>query len=400
MFALLVSAILIVFIFLQLSPKLTELYDNTSRDGKNPWIISGSDLKTRMGRANTTTAGSLVIEQLQAGIEDRALVTRRVRFKAQDYPFLQATIANLHPGLVTYFIWRTADQPEQIHYQRLHYGLMNTRTQLLVENEQWQGTITEVGLDMYGDLRLTPAIVEQLKLLPPGPRPFLSSILSEWTTFTGWKNSSINKYRGVSNEKQLHPVPTLALLIATAAILLLAFKRYSKPFNWASLVTLVLIPWLILDTIWQIELSQQVSETNYLFAGKSVDDKNAADVDGELFLHIKRLKNDVLRDSEAKILLLHRSNNDDFNKLRAYFHLLPRNTYPFGQVPKKEKISGGEFIITLGTLDRLTYHQQSQSLRWKKWGKYPQCISAQEIDNSKLGKVYRVSETPHTCSAY
>ena len=112
--ALILSALLLITLYIGFSPLLAEQRAQATREDARPWTFRGTELVARMGRGQPTEDGSLRVIELERGIDHRAIFTRRARFNAEDYPFLEYTIANRHAGENIYFIWRTAAAPEEV----------------------------------------------------------------------------------------------------------------------------------------------------------------------------------------------------------------------------------------------------------------------------------------------
>lgn len=175
-------------------PALESYRSDHKQHTSSTLAIPGSDLSARMGTATENPDKSLTLSRL-AG--DRAILTRHLTLQAHDYDFMQYQLSNRNPSQTVYLIWRTAAKPAEVFNVRLGWsGSGDDMTTIrLTENSNWQGTITEIGLDIYGDLRGEPLVISDLDLLPGGVIAMLSAIWSNWTAFTGWTQKSIN-YQG------------------------------------------------------------------------------------------------------------------------------------------------------------------------------------------------------------
>jgi hypothetical protein len=118
--ALAVSAATLVTAYVYFSADLDNPGAVAMSQDIRPRTITGSDLIARMGHGEETRSEGLRVTELEQGIDNRSIFTRRTSFRAEDYPFLEYNITNRHPGERFYFIWRAKVHPEQVHNSALH----------------------------------------------------------------------------------------------------------------------------------------------------------------------------------------------------------------------------------------------------------------------------------------
>jgi hypothetical protein len=148
-----------------------------------------------------------------------------------------------------------------------------------------------------------------------------------------------------------------------------------------------LVPWLALDLLWQNKLSIQLALTKAQFGGKTVAEKHLADIDGDIYRYISRLKEDVLPAESARIIILHNSYSHNFDRLKAQYYLLPHSAYNFGRVPPKRGTDTVDYILVLGELPAVSYSESMGALIWKK-GK--RVLPVEPVDTDPLGSLYRI----------
>lgn len=373
--ALAISALLLIFAYLLLSPDARIYSPGGSVNAAR--VINAGDLVTRIGAADARDNASLAVTRL-AG--DRALLTQHLTLQAGDYGFLQYSMVGRNPSQRIYLIWRTAENPADIFNQALSWSEDRTSTLRLEGHPDWRGTITEIGLDIYGELRDQPLVIADLQLSPGSFTGLLSAIWTQWTAFTGWSQKSIN-YLG--NPRSELPTATQAAAAWTAlAIILLYIAR--APRRAEPLVVLavtILVPWLTLDLLWQRELNTQQAETRYLFSGKTMHERHLADEDSDIYSYVKHLKTNVLPDTPSRIFILHDSVEHDYERLKSQYYLLPHNIYNYGRFPKVKNLVQGDFILVLGTMPGLSYSEGSQTLTWGKGQK----LEARLLDRDERG---------------
>ena len=380
--ALAISALLLISGFIALSPELTA-YRGLSEDSlPQPIDLAGSDLSVRIGTGARNSDNTLTLNGL-AG--DRAILTRYLNLVAQDYPYLHYHIAGRHPGETVYLIWKTTDDPNRINSQRLDWTGDNDATIRLAENPDWQGNVTELGLDIYGELREQPLLISSLGLSSGGTGPLLATIWTQWTTLHGWTHKSINRQ---GRPGSTDPTRTEAAAAwAGIAVLLLLIARASRRGHPPIIFGVaVLLPWITLDLLWQRELTHQFAETRQLFSGKTMHEKHLADQDSEIYSYALRLKSEVLPEQPARIFILHKVIEHNYERLKTQYYLLPHNSYNYGRTPPLDAIRPGDFILVLGDIPGLRYQQALGQLAWGT----AETLAVALVDEDKMGMLLEV----------
>ena len=385
--ALAVSAAVLLTAYVSFSPQLAALRAATSAADIQARVIKGHELMLRLGTGERNPDQGLVLNELAQ--EGRAIMTRRTSLNANDYPYVRYTINERHPGEIIYLIWRTADNPEQPSRVRLYWSGEKPTTYLLAGHAQWHGRITEIGYEVYGDLRSQPLVVSRLEALPYSISNWLASVWSEWSRFETWKHSSINYLRAAPPGAIMSPTAAMAAWAGTALLLLLlafSLKKTRHPLSYAAVV---LIPWIALDLLWQNRLSTQLEETTFLFAGKSPQEKHLADRDTELYQYARHLNSDVLPRPGARIFILADNKGEvhEYRRLRTQFHLLPHNIYNYGSLPSRKHVRDGDYLLVLGDIADLAFEPDKKVLRWGE-GKR---LNVALIDQHPVGTIYRVT---------
>ncbi len=388
--ALLISGGVLGSMYLLLSPELGEQRAATDDGSARPWRVSGSSLIARRGSGEETESGGMRITQLEEGPRDtRSIYTRRVGFKAADYPYLQYRVTGQNPASFYYFIWRTADKPGETSHVALARINDMAQVSMLSNNPHWRGTITEVGIDVYGELRGDAQTIESLDMLPPSNWNFIRAIWSEWAGLETWNQRSAHHLMGGPYQTILpRPLAMAIWAIGALALLILARVFAGSDIRIAVLLA-VLTPWLVIDMLWQRNLSAQLAETRYVFAGKTQQEKHHSDLDGVLYDYAQRLKNEVLPEPGVKIFLLNDSPWRDYHRLKMQFYLLPHNIFNFGKFPRPESLQPGDYLLAMGDIPGLNYDASTATLNWRD-----QTLRVIEIDKQGLGSLYQYAGTP------
>lgn len=383
--ALMISATALIGGYAIFSPRLAELKAGATGPDARAWTFRGSDLIPRMGLGEETESAGLRITRLEQGIDNRAIFTRRTRAKAADYPFLETTITGRNPAARFYLIWRTEENPEEVHNTILHWAGDEASTYQLAKNRNWRGTIIEVGIDVYGDLRDQETTIQSLTLLPASSDTLLKSIWVEWTALRTWTQKSTNYLLGHTSDGTVSPTFATALwaglsLAIVALISLVIRSRIPIAYCLA-----VLLPWICLDLLWQSNLSSQLKETKYLFAGKNQHEKHLADRESALYQYARHLKNEALPKPGSKIFLLRDLSHRDYTRLKMQHYLLPQNIYNYDRLPRPSKLRAGDYLLVLGEIEELSYIPEKGQLRWGK-----QRLDVELIDDHESGQLFIV----------
>jgi len=376
--ALTVSALILI-------PAFLTFYPHPTPADVQPKIISGNELAVIFGSARKSVTALQLVELSEDG---RAILSKRLQFKAEDYPFVHYQITNRHPGTVIYLIWQTADKPGEIKNTRLYWSGDKVTSINMDKFEEWSGNITELGLDIYGDLREEPLFVESLTVEPYSWGAVTSTILSEWTAFHGWDQTSINHLGGTPQNPVLSPTMAGAAWSGLALLLLIIPYIFTKNHNVIAYSVAIFIPWVGLDLLWQGELDTQLKETKHLFAGKTQHEKHLAETDSKLYSYAQHLKDEVLPKPGARIFLLHNSRGHNYTRLRTQFHLLPHNIYNYGSLPQTQHTRPGDFILALGKIPGLRFNPKLSALTWGK----NNSLTVTQIDQTPVGTLYQLKD--------
>jgi hypothetical protein len=384
--ALALSATALLSAYVAFSPELAA--HRAAANGKEvtPRTIQGRDLQMRLGSGEATADKAMAVTRLQQGEDDRAILTRKTSFRASDYPFVEYQISQRHPAESVYLIWRTAENPEEIFNTALQWQGEHSGWAYLGSSAQWSGRITELGLDIYGDLREQPLIISRLTLLPASGNYLLGAIWSQWTAFRAWTQKSAHFLRGYPKHGILSPALAMAAWSGLALLILAGGKLMIRFRALPAYASAVLVPWIALDLLWQGNLSTQLEETKYLFAGKTQHEKHLADWNPDLYKYANHLKGTVLPEPGARIFLLHDSEQRTYTRLKLQYYLLPHNVFNYDRFPDKKASRVGDYILVLGAVDGLEFSPRRKALKWE--GK---SLRVKLVDSHTSGKLYRVT---------
>ncbi|MEQ9465360.1 MAG: hypothetical protein RJQ10_16990 [Haliea sp.] len=326
--ALALGAALLVTGYSLLVPVLhPEFEPSITGDRADAIVIPGKRFQPVVfGDAGTAGEAAVVSKLAKAPTEDHAVLVHRRQLRADQLPFLRLHMEGRNPALRVMLFWQRADAPGENHFAELDHAGAGPYLHNLLRHDEWKGTITELAVGLFGDLRGEAVTLHSVALEPYSYRGLLQTVWTEWTAFTPWTQSSINVYRGVPVGALVFPVPMIAAWLATGIVIIvlwrMAFRERSRPSRaWLPAAIAIGIAWAALDALWLQQLFRQNAETRYLFAGKTLHEKKLADWDGEYYAASSWIK-DSWDSSADELIILHEESHLALAQ-RMRFHLLP-----------------------------------------------------------------------------
>jgi len=384
MLALALSAVALLLSYVSLLLSYEALHDTTALD-----LLAGAEIRAVAGSAEIVGHQINVTGFQTNGNERQAIVTINQSFDAEDFSLLTYALSNTPPGMRIDLIWRTAAEPATMYLHPLAQIGASKTTASLAEHPKWQGQITEIALRLAGQHKAESVVIAQLNLQPARWGAPLPELWSQWTAHRGWTQRSINTLDGTPNNGSASPVVAMAAWAGLAALILTGLGLARKEYYLAAYATVVLVPWIALDLLWQSELNSQLKETRYIFSGKTTEEKHLSDVDSVIYSYAKRLKQEVLPASPSRIFFLHEALGHNFRRLKTQYYLLPHNIYNFGGDLPAASVRPGDFILVLGKVPGLRFNSKAGQLTWKH-KKLPVSI----LDKDHQGTLFQVLPVP------
>ncbi len=365
-----------------------------------PLKFKGAKFRIALGRGSYKN-GSLVLQGMKDG--NAVITALSEAFDASDFPILEYAIKGRHPGLKVAFYWAKKDDPRKTYFAMLPWNGDSEMAYRLKENEDWAGQIVEIGLSINGDLRKRTLVLKELSLRPFDVKALLFVVWSEWMTFEGWKQYSINTILGAPKYALLSPVVAAFAWVVLAVFLFLIWcwfcvaSKVGGPIRFACstkrsifiLGIIFIIPWMALDAKWQLNLWRQNNETLRLFSRKTHQEQHLAAEDAFIYKYAKKINN-ILPDSPQRIFLL-KEKPRDYVRLKLMYYLLPHNIYNYGSIPDVRKLRDGDFVLAVAPSTRLEYDSEQQLL-WYERQKY-RAVRAELIHKEKIASLYKIRST-------
>jgi hypothetical protein len=310
-----------------------------------------------------------------------------VPIESDNYVLLQCQLNSVPTGNAIILLWKSSLSGDEALHQRIAVDPTGFISIATTELKDWSGTITALGIAIQGQPGDTVSL-SSVHLLPSSLARQLSTMVSDWTSFTPWQHHSVNTHTGTrSSASRLYPVPVMAGLLALSLLsywVLLYFFRTTIQFDWRIAAGIFLACWIGLDLIWQGKLLRQLQQTYDTFSGRSFQEKLSVGIDKEL-VELTREVKQHLAQSDSRIFV---SSTDDYLGMRGAYYLYPSNVFwkrHGPELPRKKYLLGGDYILILNPT-KMHFDAAENTLRsqWK------QDLSAELIISSPLGSLLRV----------
>jgi len=280
------------------------------------------------------------------------------------------------------FFWRRSSDSQNV--LKTEITAAGTHFIDLATEPDWQGEITEFGF-LIGGVNGEAVEIGETLLIPDNLNTRIQLSWRAWTTFEEWSQQSINFLYG-GNFRQVIALPMLiAAWLLITLLLFWLFTRAGNPISSRQLLITAglvsLVAWVLLDIRWSANNLRQIRLSLHMQAQTAEQQRSSIDLDGKIYQYVQRLKNEVLGERPARILILGDENAIDYYLLRAKYHLLPHSVNVAGNLAKELTPESLNFIIFFGQPGGIT-----KVHGWKpSWQK-----SLVRIDQGEWGVVYRV----------
>lgn len=330
--------------------------------------LPGSAFRAVIGSAGVNDGHLYVSEFKSDGRRNSAVITARRAFDAGNYRFISLGFGTVKADLEATLFWKPADVDG---FFRLPITMPSDGDAILDMSlhQDWVGKITEIGLILTQGSQPAPVDFVGLTLEPEGPGPAARQLLTEWTSFRGFTQSSINSLSASLTAGVLSPVPVGGAWVALSFLLLALGGLTGLVIPRLSYLLVVLVPWVLLDLLWQHEISSQLALTKNLFADKSMAERHESDIDSAQFDYAMTLKTQVLPSEPVRLFILHDSYDQNLDRLKMQYYLLPHNIYNFGLLPPEKSLRKGDYLLTLGPIPGLEYDRKESVLKWGDIGR-------------------------------
>lgn len=314
----------------------------------------------------------------------------RIGFEAEKYPVLRYHAEGWSPGLKIALYWRSTASPDTTRFMVLPQTLLPGTTLTLEHHPWWKGRITHLGFLLLGGVTGNQVIIRDVAFSSPTRENPTRAMVSDWSTLRKWSMASINSAGDTARHSRLSPTLVGASWAGLALLLYVSwslgrFRGKPKTCMAEGLLLLIMIPWLMLHGRWQLNFWAQLQETHQLYSGKSQEEKHQLAEDADIYRYAQILKNNLLPQTPARIIILHKDFRS-YQRLKMQYYLLPHNSYNYDSFPQATYLREGDYILALGSIPGLHFIPGTNRLKWTRG----RSIGVQRLDESPMGTLYRV----------
>ncbi|MDG4596993.1 MAG: hypothetical protein P9F75_15115 [Candidatus Contendobacter sp.] len=349
-----------------------------------PVVLPGAKLQLVSGQGESTPTG---LEIRQVGPQGWAAARGAARMApAALYRQFAWRIDGLQPGSEIRLVWATAADPKTSRERVLPLAGSDEGVLDLGAEPGWQDRIAGIGLAVRGPLSQL-LVVRHLELRPVVPTvdALLRGMVEDWTASEDWSQRSINYYSGAPLNALFPPVVMVALWVGFGAALQALFSRPRRaPGALLPYVALFLLGWLALDARWQWDLGQRLTQTARDFAGKNVEERRLAALDGEFYRFLREVRQ-RLPERPARLFIVS-ADPAGFWAGRARYHLLPHNGYAgFARLPPPDAARAGDYVLILSPFAGARYVPERRMLEEENTR-----LAVEMLHRADLGALFRI----------
>lgn len=272
------------------------------------------------------------------------LSTDPIALKAADLPLLTLKTEGDNQKRLTFF-WRRQGSPEPAKITVWGRG---TRYINLAQEEDWSGTIAEIGLVLYNDNEASMEF-HGLSLSPNSLGTQLAKLNNDWRQQTMWSQRSVHWLPAGAASTNL-PLPMLmaAWLSITLLITLVTRRQWPGTKPQTGIIVCAIIAWMLLDLRWTANRVTQASATlrdypttearNLLF-GDDLETSTAV---------AKAIRS--VPDPSSRLLIMAEDKTMRFQMLRAKYHALPTPTFVHEGTVSNVPTNIADHVLVLRTL--------------------------------------------------
>ncbi|MDO8862435.1 hypothetical protein Q6D67_12060 [Haliea sp. E1-2-M8] len=364
-------------------------------------VLPGREFAAVVAARAAAEGDSMVVQAMQPAERGEQQIGEAVwrleqpGLSADDLAQLRLELEGVQPGQEVVLFWRSALAPEQLHYAELGHGPAGVSWLNLGQLDTWQGQLLELAVGVFGEPGPEPLRLRELDFGGYNRYDAAQRVFAEWRRFQPWQQSSANWYAGVPGAALIRPAAAAGLWAAVALVLVLGWHLWRRGPRGTLVVAglwALLIPWLALDYLWQVQLERQLQETRAQFGALSQAEKHERAIDADLQRYALHLQQILQPLRHQRLFLLHEANQGhNFTRLRLQFRLLPLNIYNYGNtLVAPEHLRPSDLVLLLKPVAGVRYDPARGLL-----DDGAQQVAATLLDTHPLGSLYRIAEPGH-----
>lgn len=298
--------------------------------------VPGERFASAIGQARVLPEGLRVTAM--AGANGALQVHSPAPFRAEDLPVLRYRFEGLPRTLELSFVFRRADEPEDVRVVSLPGVGAGAGAVDLSASPHWRGTITEIGLAEYPGAQSVPPgaafrpfTLLGVELQSPSWSGALASRRHDWFGRQNWELMSLSAIGPDSPQPRGWPLPVLVVLAAAGAWLAgLVVLRWRGGRAARAALLLAAVAWLLLDLRWLHNFHGRHQATRAVYAGLDAGQRAALQPDQAAFDAAARVREALAGlDTDTRVFV---DAGSDYQRARLLYHLLPLNVAPVNLV--------------------------------------------------------------------
>lgn len=299
-------------------------------------VLPVATFKFVAGEGNVVAEG-LRIEALGPRTTALEMSTLEQGFDAANLRLLRYQFAGFPHSLELSFVFRRADQANDVHAVSLPWPGRGVSIFDLGNVPDWSGRIVEVGFAQYPtpqsippgiDLEAFTLMDAQLESL--SWRGAAGRLVTDWMGDWPWSQRSVHSLgrdaTRPSDSSLLLYVALAVLLAIVWAFVLLGLRRRTLS---VFVVGCCACAWLALDLLWQGNLSWRLEAARQAYADASLAQRTSRVADPEILDAANVVKQRIGSDVDATHVLV--QSDSAYSLLRLIWHLQPMNTAVYSQ---------------------------------------------------------------------
>jgi hypothetical protein len=256
---------------------------------------------------------------------------RTVSVDAADLSVLRYRFAHFPRTLELSLVFRTADEPNDVHTIALPWPGNATGTFDLGPVPAWRGRIVELGFAQFPTAQLVPPSqgfkpfeIVDASLWSPSWRGNLAALATDWFGAWPWTQRSVHALGRDTEAPRARPL-VLCVALAAALVVIWAVALFGRRDRRIALyaASSLAIGWLVLDLCWQSGLWDRLQTTRAVYADLSWSERQRTVADTYIAEAAEELRL-MLRDEPPERRIFVQAGSG-YELLRLIWHLLPSN---------------------------------------------------------------------------
>lgn len=311
--------------------------------------FSGQQLRSIGGDSHATSQGLSVsgLGKYNQALQSWQLDTPA---EASAMPLLRYRVKDFPRTLELALIFRTRENPKNVHSITLPWPGMGGSTFDLSVIPEWTGQITELGFSEYPmpgqsppDIAFPPFVLEGARLESRSATGLWHALGTRWLAWNAWSMRSINANKSAAPYRwRSAPYLAMALILGGGVLLFWLFGCLRRS-TWRVVLIAVLVAWLLLDMHWLGQMQRNHALSNTLYANKAWPERSTVIADRPLQQRAELMR-EVLARQQAGVHVLYWTPGQA-DSVRLGFFLRPYNVTPLPPGLEPDAIPDGNLLL-------------------------------------------------------